>query len=195
MKTSIFILVILIFTVSGTVAYAQSPDTVMTTGGTWSPYIVGALIGVLSWFTFYFSSEKIGASSFYATVAGFIGKAIAPKHTMKLAYYEEKPPEMNWEFVFVAATIVGATVAAVTGGEFGLRGMPLMWTERHGTDSFMFYAAVSLLGGALMAFGARLAGGCTSGHGISGTLQLSVSSWITVVFIFLGGALLIRLLY
>jgi uncharacterized membrane protein YedE/YeeE len=181
---------------ANTGAHGQSQDiTVMTTGGTWSPYVVGALIGVLSWFTFYFSSQKIGASSFYATVAGFIGKAIAPKHTMKLAYYEEKPPEVNWEFVFVAATIVGAILAAITGGEFGLRGMPSMWTQQHGTDSFMLYATVSVLGGALMAFGARLAGGCTSGHGISGTLQLSVSSWITVLCIFLGGALVIRLLY
>lgn len=167
----------------------------MTTGGMWSPYVVGALIGVLCWFTFYFSSQKIGASSFYATVAGFIGKAIAPKYTMKLAYYEENPPEVNWGFVFVAATVVGAALAAIAGGEFALRGVPLMWTQRHGADSFMLYAVVSLLGGALMAFGARLAGGCTSGHGISGTLQLSVSSWITVIFIFLGGALFIRLLY
>lgn len=167
----------------------------MTTGGMWSPYVVGALIGVLCWFTFYFSSQKIGASSFYATVAGFIGKAIAPKHTMKLAYYEENPPEVNWGFVFVAATVFGAALAAIAGGEFALRGMPLMWTQRHGADSFMLYAVVSLLGGALMASGARLAGGCTSGHGISGTLQLSVSSWITVIFIFLGGALVIRLLY
>jgi uncharacterized membrane protein YedE/YeeE len=39
----------------------------------------------------------------------------------------------------------------------------------------------------LMAFGARLAGGCTSGHGISGTLQLNLASWITVMCIFVGG--------
>jgi uncharacterized membrane protein YedE/YeeE len=32
-----------------------------------------------------------------------------------------------------------------------------------------------------MMFGARLAQGCTSGHGISGSLQLAVSSWIFVV--------------
>ena len=38
-----------------------------------------------------------------------------------------------------------------------------------------------------MAFGARMAGGCTSGHGISGTLQLSVGSWIAVVCFFVGG--------
>jgi uncharacterized membrane protein YedE/YeeE len=40
------------------------------------------------------------------------------------------------------------------------------------------------LGGGLMMFGARLAQGCTSGHGISGALQLAVSSWLFVVVMF-----------
>ena len=39
-------------------------------GGAWSPYLVGAGIGVLSWLTFYFADKAIGASSFYATLAG-----------------------------------------------------------------------------------------------------------------------------
>lgn len=33
-------------------------------GGAWSPYVVGAAIGVLSWLTFYFADKTIGASSF-----------------------------------------------------------------------------------------------------------------------------------
>jgi len=37
-------------------------------------------------------------------------------------------------------------------------------------------------------FGARLAQGCTSGHGISGALQLAVSSWTFVVVLFASGA-------
>lgn len=45
----------------------------------------------------------------------------------------------------------------------------------------------AVLGGVLMVFGARLAGGCTSGHGISGMSTLSVSSIITVASIFAGG--------
>lgn len=195
MNITIAALALLSFVFSDNAAFSESANKVMTTGGTWSPYIVGAMIGVLSWFTFYFSSQKIGASSFYATVAGFIGKALAPRHTEKLAYYKEKPPELNWEFAFVAAAILGAVIAAATGGELGLRGMPLMWTEKYGPDSLVQYAALSVVGGAFMAFGARLAGGCTSGHGISGTLQLSVSSWITIVFIFLAGIVAVRLIY
>jgi uncharacterized membrane protein YedE/YeeE len=52
----------------------------------------------------------------------------------------------------------------------------------------------SVLGGAIMVFGARLAGGCTSGHGISGMSMLGVSSIITVASMFAGGIGLASLL-
>ena len=45
----------------------------------------------------------------------------------------------------------------------------------------------AVAGGALLGFGARWAGGCTSGHGISGTLQLAVSSWLAALSFFAGG--------
>ena len=156
-------------------------------GPAWSPYVVGALIGVLSWLTFYFSNTSIGASSFYATLAGMLGKAFARKHTEKLDYYKSHPPVVNWEFAFVIAIVGGAFLAAVTGGELTRQWLPPMWEARFGEGSIGLRAMVAMLGGVLMAFGARLAGGCTSGHGISGTLQLNVGSWIAVICFFLGG--------
>eukprot|EP00961_Rhodomonas_salina_P260978 3527176-Rhodomonas_salina.1 len=50
-----------------------------------------------------------------------------------------------------------------------------------------FGAPAALLGGALAAFGARWAGGCTCGHGVSGVSELSLSSWAGAAFIFIGG--------
>lgn len=52
----------------------------------------------------------------------------------------------------------------------------------------------AMLGGCLMVFGSRLAGGCTSGHGISGMSTLSISSIITVASIFSGGIALASVL-
>ena len=155
-------------------------------GPAWSPYLVGAGIGVLSWLTFYFSDKPIGASSFYAQVAGFIGKLFAKRHTESLPYFKENPPRIGWELVFVLATIAGGFIAAWTGGEFENKWLNPMWTARFG-DSIALRAVVAAGGGVLMAFGARLAGGCTSGHGISGTMQLNVASWIAVVCFFIGG--------
>lgn len=155
-------------------------------GPDWSPYLVGTAIGVLSWLTFYFSGKPIGASSFYAEFAGFLGKLIAPRHTASLTYFKDKPPRVSWEFVFVVATIAGGAISALTGGEFANEWLPPIWEVRFG-DSVALRAAVAFPGGMLMAFGARLAGGCTSGHGISGTLQLNVASWIAAICIFVGG--------
>jgi uncharacterized membrane protein YedE/YeeE len=69
-----------------------------------------------------------------------------------------------------------------------------MWVARFG-DSLLLRAAVAFTGGLFMAFGARLAGGCTSGHGISGALQLNVASWVAVVCMFAGGIATAMLLY
>jgi uncharacterized membrane protein YedE/YeeE len=163
-------------------------------GPAWSPYLVGAGIGVLSWLTFYFSDKPIGASSFYAIVAGMLGKAVAPRHTKELDYFKNNPPKFNWEFVFVLAAVAGATAAAVTGGGFVNEWVPEMWRARFG-DSLALRAGFAFGGGALMAFGARLAGGCTSGHGISGTLQLNVASWIAVICFFIGGTVVANLMF
>ena len=176
------------------VAAERGVNALDYSGPAWSPYLVGAAIGVLSWLTFYFSDKPIGASSFYAQVAGFLGKLIAPRHTKSLAYFKDKPPRVSWGFVFVIATIVGGAIAALTGGEFTNEWLPPMWVARFG-DSIALRAGIAFGGGILMAFGARLAGGCTSGHGISGTLQLNVASWIAVVCFFIGGIAVAMLLF
>jgi uncharacterized protein len=163
-------------------------------GALWSPYLVGAGIGVLSWFTFYFADQAIGASSSYATVAGFIGKLVARKHTESLKYYQSNPPAVDYGFVFVICTVLGGFIAAWTGGEIRNEWLHPMWVDRFG-DSIALRGVIGFAGGVLMAFGARLAGGCTSGHGISGTLQLNAGSWLTVIFMFIGGIATAMLLY
>jgi len=163
-------------------------------GGAWSPYVVGAGIGVLSWLTFYFSDKPIGASSFYATLAGFIGKLIAKRHTESLDYFKTNPPRADWGLLFVAFTIVGGFLAAWTGGEIRNEWLHPMWVDRFG-DGIALRGVIGFAGGVLMAFGARLAGGCTSGHGISGTLQLNVGSWLTVICMFIAAIVTAMLLY
>jgi uncharacterized membrane protein YedE/YeeE len=149
---------------------SEVPDAKQFEPASWSPYLVGALLGALTWLTFYFSDKPVGASSFYATIAGKLGMLIAPKHTKGLAYFKENPPKFGWEAVFVLATIIGGFAAAITGSEFNNQWLPDMWVVKFGSDSLPLRAASALGGGILMAFGARMAGGCTSGHGISGTL-------------------------
>ena len=166
-----------------------------TTGPAWSPYLVGALIGLLSMFTFYFSDKPIGASTAYARVAGLIGQLVARRHTDSLHFYaEKKEPKIGWEVTLVVGIVVGAFLAAWTGGEITARWLPPMWAARFG-ESVWLRLAVGFIGGGLMAFGARMAGGCTSGHGISGALQLSVGSWMAMAGFFVGGIITAMLLF
>jgi hypothetical protein len=171
------------------VAAAQEAgtDPLEYSGPAWSPYLVGALIGLLTMLTFYFSDKPLGASTAYARVAGLVGKVIATRHTESLKYYQDNKPTIDWEVMLVVGAIGGAFLAAWHGGELTGQWLSPMWEARFGEDSYAMRTAVALLGGVLMAFGARLAGGCTSGHGISGALQLSVGSWIALICFFAGG--------
>lgn len=54
-------------------------------------------------------------------------------------------------------------------------------------------AAAAVFGGMCSIYGARLAGGCTSGHGISGMSTLSLSSFVTVISMFGGGIAFMQL--
>lgn len=172
-----------------TLAFGQAPgtDPLAYPGPAWSPYLVGALIGVLSMATFYFSDKPLGASTAYARLAGMLGTLVAPRHTETLEYYRDTKPKVDWEVMLLVGVIAGAFLAAWSGGELTGEWLPAMWVARFGEDSLALRLAVAFAGGLLMAFGARMAGGCTSGHGISGTLQLSVGSWIAVICFFVGG--------
>jgi hypothetical protein len=163
-------------------------------GGAWSPYLVGALIGVLSMATFYFSNQPIGASTAYARLAGLIGKLLSKSHTESLKFYQETKPKIQWDVMLLFGILFGAYIAAYTGGEFTARWIPQLWEEHFGS-SYALRLGIAFLGGAIMAFGARLAGGCTSGHGISGTMQLSVGSWLALICFFIGGAVTANLIF
>lgn len=182
-------LLLLLFVSFPAIALAAEPGTHPQdySGPAWSPYLVGALIGLLSMLTFYFSDKPLGASTAYARLAGMIGKAVAPRHTESLKYYQDNKPAVDWEVMLVVGAIGGAFLAAWQGNELTGEWSPPMWEARFGAGTFALRWATALIGGVLMAFGARLAGGCTSGHGISGALQLSVGSWVALICFFIGG--------
>jgi uncharacterized protein len=163
-------------------------------GAAWSPYLVGALIGVLSMATFYFSDKPLGISTAYAHLAGLVGRTFSKGHTDSLKFYQDNKPKIDWGVMLMFGVILGAFIAAYTGDEITALWVPELWQERFGPNVAL-RAGAAFVGGALLAYGARLAGGCTSGHGISGALQLSVSSWIALACFFVGAVLTAMLLY
>lgn len=163
-------------------------------GGAWSPYLVGGLIGVLSMATFYFSDKPLGVSTAYARLAGMIARLFSKGHTDSLKFYQENEPKIEWGVMLAFGIVLGALLAAWSGGELSASWVPALWAERFG-DSVGLRGGIAFVGGVVMAFGARLAGGCTSGHGISGALQLSVGSWIALACFFAGGVFTAMLMF
>ena len=163
----------------------------------WSPYAVGAGIGVLSWITFALMGKALGTSTTMVRAAGLAEAAVAREHVESNAYfmkYFEAGPPIEWQFALVVMLVVGALVARLLTGEKRAEHVPSIWRDRFGPSRAKRYAG-AFIGGAVLLFGARLAGGCTSGHGISGGLQLAVSSWIFFVSMFAAGVGTAMLLY
>jgi len=160
----------------------------------WSPYWVGIGIGILSWFTFLLSDKPIGCSTAFARTMGMIEHALTGKNVNKKAYYQKFPAKIDWEWMFVLGIIMGAFFSALLSGEFRLNWLPELWMARFGLEVFP-RIVTAFLGGILLGVGARWSGGCTSGHGISGTLQLAVSSWMAAILFFISGILTAHLIY
>ncbi len=86
---------------------------------------------------------------------------------------------LNYSFVFVLAMALGAFLSArMRGGvDSAERSIPAIWRVNFGNSAGKRYAA-AFLGGFVVLYGARLAGGCTSGHMMSGMMQTSISGYL-----------------
>ncbi len=162
--------------------------------GLWSPYIVGAGIGILVWLSFLLSNKAIGCSTAYARSSGMIEKSIRGKKVEEKPYYKKFVPKVDWEWMLVIGVIIGAFISSILSGSFRIEMVPLIWENSIGPSITVRFIG-AFIGGLLLGFGARMAGGCTSGHGISGTMQLAMSSWLAFIFFFVGGILTAFLLY
>lgn len=160
----------------------------------WSPYAVGIGIGILSWFTFLISKKPIGCSTAFARTSGMIEKLFHGKKVEQKLYYQEFKPVVDWEWMLVVGVVIGSLISALLSGDFRWQWVPSSWAAVFGSAPFPRVIA-AVIGGICLGFGARWTGGCTSGHGISGTLQLAVSSWVSAICFFIGGIITAKLLY
>lgn len=160
----------------------------------WSPYIVGLLIGILNIGSLLVSEKPLGASTSFTKLGGMIYALFNKEKVESNEYYKKKVPQIDWGVMLVIGIVIGAFISSKLSGDFKLIALPQMWTsEVSNSLPLRFFA--SLLGGILLGIGARWAGGCTSGHGISGTSMLSVISWTATIAFFLGGIVSAFLIY
>lgn len=166
----------------------------------WNPYFAGALVGVLAVLSVVVTTlvidkpKYLGASTTFVRASGLVEQVFASEHVAANDYFTKTKLKIDWQMMFVIGVFVGALLSAQTGRSAKLETVPPIWEERFGHRPVL-RAVGAFIGGAILLFGARLAGGCPSGHGLSGNIQLAVSGLLALVFFMVGGIVTARLVY
>lgn len=123
-------------------------------------YIAGPLIGLCTVAMYALTNRRLGVSGSYLHV----GKALL-----------RRGPVERWRVWFFGGLLLGAAAAAAQQGRFAEGGYGALGA----TLSAGALVPALLIGGVLIGYGARYAGGCTSGHGVAGCSSLSPGSFVT----------------
>ena len=143
----------------------------------------GILMSALLLLTFsiYGADRPIGASTYVPYFAGLIFDLDPEKYS----YLKEIKNPASWEGVMLLGALFGGFITSVfITKSFRFSIVPSAW-KTYKNNSVLSRLFWSFLAGFTMIIGARLAGGCTSGHFMSGMSQLAISSMIfgTVVML------------
>ncbi|GGF56532.1 MULTISPECIES: YeeE/YedE thiosulfate transporter family protein [Mameliella] len=154
----------------------------------------GVLLGVV-FFAAVLLVKPIGVSTQFVILDGIVADAVNPDfitqtedgYTSTNAYMAKSSGKyaksaanpLNYSFIFVLAMAAGAALSAFSRGGVGRaeKRLPQIWEANFGDTPWKRYA-VAFLGGFVVLYGARLAGGCTSGHMMSGMMQTALSGYI-----------------
>ncbi|MHB8839931.1 MAG: YeeE/YedE thiosulfate transporter family protein [Gemmatimonadaceae bacterium] len=154
---------------------------------TWAK--LGAIFGVVSALSIV-TWGPIGVSGTYPRFIGAIMRRITPDAAHANPYLEKMGSLIKPETMLVVGLLIGGFLAARLAGDKA--------TAEHvhpgETTSGKRYRD-AFFGGLLIVFGARLAGGCTSGHIISGITQLSISGLLFAAGVFATGILTAKLMH
>ncbi len=124
----------------------------------WSPYVAGALIGVVSWFSVLTAGKYLGVSTTFVRTIGMIESIFIPDRVAALPYFVKEKPVIDWQWMEVLGILIGAFIAAKLSGDFKRRFIPPMWEKRFGPSRFKRWI-VAFFGGVVLMFGARMADG------------------------------------
>jgi uncharacterized membrane protein YedE/YeeE len=168
--------------------------------GGWSPYLAGALAGLLAIASAVATTKVLGKTSYlgasttFVRAAGLLERTVAPESVAANEYFTKEKVKVDWQFMLVTGILLGALISSMTDKSFKAEGVPPVWEERFG-PSVGKRAAGAFIGGIVAMVGARMADGCPSGHGLSGMMQLSVSAFVALAMFFGVGVLVAHIVY
>lgn len=150
------------------------------------PYLGGALLGVVLFLSFFVTGGGLGASAALSRVQTGVLDWLAAAHVDRVAYFAElaggtRSPWAHYSVYMLAGTLLGGLASGLWNRRVKLE------TRKGPRISTGLRWVLAFAGGVVMAYGARLARGCTSGQALSGGAVLSVGSWAFMFSIFASG--------
>ncbi len=153
----------------------------------------GILLGLLNTFAVA-TYAALGVSRNYVVVDGLLLRLFGSSLPATNSYLSGMPGSADWLLMIAAGMVIGGFLAAVLTGTINTRSVPALWKSRFGDSKPKRFAA-AFAGGFLLLFGARIAGGCTSGLVLSGVGQLAIAGFLFGGAIFASGIVTAKLLY
>jgi uncharacterized membrane protein YedE/YeeE len=150
---------------------------------------LGGLLLVAVWLF-----QPLGVSTQYVRAVGGMCTLASPEAASGNAYFQAEKLVFGYAEMVVIGIPVGALLIGLLARRISSEAVPEPWRSRFGPSRRRRFAA-AFVGGVLLLFGARLAGGCTSGHILSGVSQLAVSSILFFAATFGTAVLVARALY
>lgn len=153
----------------------------------WSPYLAGALLGVVYIVSIAFAGMIPGASGAFENIAGMIAQVIAPALAASTYFKFVMPPGISWEVILLVGVFAGALISSKLSGDFKLAAVPdPQWRKMFGNSVWKRWA-IAFLGGIIIEYGAGIAGGCTSGLAVGGGVFLAPAAFIFIAGMFISG--------
>jgi len=160
----------------------------------WSPYVAGAGLGVVAVLTLLVSKQPLGSSGAFLALTSMGLKASGSPLSDSVYFKFIMPPQVTWQLMLVAGVVLGAFISAIWSKDFKLETSPDQWVKVFGGARWKRWLTI-FAGGAILEYGASIAGGCTSGLAIAGSLQLSAAGFLFIGALFATGLLTAKLLY
>jgi uncharacterized protein len=124
----------------------------------WSPYVAGALIGMVTWFSVLSAGKYPGVSTTFVRTAGMIESIFVPDRVAAMPYFMKEKPIIDWQWVEVLGILIGAFISAKLSGDIKRKFVPPLWEKRFGPSRLKRWT-IAFLGGVILMFGARMADG------------------------------------